>query len=109
MESMNLVFVSTVLCTPHTQIHLHQHKNGTLFLSACLEQPEGQVYFATTEEILEWFFIGLISIQQLMEKSPSRDISILVNNNTRIFLCGDVNIRLRNGDNKIHELVHTPL
>ncbi len=106
MESLNLMFVRSIVREEAVQLNLHQHESGSLMLSAALENPSGIVFFATNEALLSLFCEGMITLQKLFEKSPSRDISILVNNNTRIYLCGHVNILLQKGDRKIYDLQH---
>ena len=102
---MNLVFIGSIVRTSATQLNLYKHPDGQLVLSAILEKPEGTVYFTTSEGLLEMFHKGHISLQQLFDNSPSNHISIFVNNNnTRIFLCGAMNIQLRGGEKCLSDL-----
>ncbi len=106
MEKLNLKLIKTIIHCKSFQVDLHKHVNGSLLISANVENPSGIVYFATNESLLELFNHGSITLQDLYERSPSNQISILENNHSRIYLCGEVDIRLVMGEKYFPEMEH---
>ncbi|SFG28535.1 DUF3293 domain-containing protein [Pontibacter chinhatensis] len=56
-------------------LSLHEY-NHNLYLSSHLKDGSGKVYYATNKELLHEYYQGKITIKNLIDRSPSRELAI---------------------------------
>ena len=81
-------------------VDIYEHASGKLAVSATLEKPGGVIYFSVLEKALTDFVFGLITLQELFDKSPSHFTEICDHGITRLYMRYDIEIKLKSGDKK---------
>jgi len=109
-ERTHLIPVKVLISDPLIHLELFENAEGNLFLSSSASEPEGMVYYATTPSLFYSFLAGLISLQTLFDKSPSRLVEISSGDKTALYSRSDIEIKLVSGDRTIKELTnHCPI
>ena len=103
-EYRNLIRVKQLISNSLMSLELLESKEGNLFLSSSAKQPEGFVCFATTPALFCRFLEGLVTLQTLLDESPSRFIEINGKDKTTLYSRNDMEVILTSGDKTIREL-----
>jgi len=103
-EYSNLIRVKQLISNSLMSLELLESKEGNLFLSSSAKQPEGFVCFATTPALFCRFLEGLVTLQTLLDQSPSRFIEINGKDKTTLYSRNDMEVILTSGDKTIREL-----
>jgi hypothetical protein len=103
-ERENLTQVKVLLHNPDIELVLWEDSKGNMFVSATSAKPEGTVYFGTTPSLLCQFLESCITLQTLLDSSPS--VFVEVNNNSYKVLYSrrDRHIELKCGEQTIKAL-----
>ena len=105
-EYSNLIRVKELISNSPVHLELLENKEGNLFLSSTADQPQGLVYFATTPALFCRFLEGLITLQTLLNESPSRFVEIISEDKTALYSRHDMEVILTSGDKTIRELTN---
>lgn len=95
----------TLVNTAGAKLELYEHETGSLVLASVLKEPAGEVFYVTTDILLNQFVNDKITLQELFDKTPSIFVEIVKDCEVRLYLRHDIDILLLNGEKKYSGLI----
>jgi len=99
-----LTFKETVIDSTAAKLLLYTHETGELVLMAELDHPKGKVFFTTDEILLDLFCRDKIYLQSLFEATDSNMVSVLEEDELKLYIRIDAEIRLSGGKQLFSQL-----
>jgi hypothetical protein len=99
-----LTFNEAIIDTPKVKLVLYTHETGTLVLRATLKQPPGKVFFTTDDIYLNHFYSDKICLQLLFESSASSMVTVVEEDEFKLYMRSDADIQLCEGERLFSEL-----
>ena len=103
-ERENLKPVKILIDTIQIQLTVWEDQKGNIFVSTTSIRPQGIVYFATTPSLLCQFLESSITLQTLLDQTPSFFVEISNESKKVLYSTRDIDIALKCGNKKIKEL-----
>src|SRR5215204_2598015 len=103
-ERENLKPVKILIDTIQIQLTVWEDQKGNIFVSTTSIRPQGIVYFATTPSLLCQFLESRITLQTLLDQTPSFFVEISNESKKVLYSTRDIDIALKCGNKKIKEL-----
>ncbi len=106
-DTTSLYYNEAIVDTTAAKLLLYTHETGELVLMANLEHPQGKVFFTTNETLLDLFCRDKIYLQSLFEATASNMATILDEDEFKLYMRMDADIRLRGGKQLFSQLRKT--
>jgi hypothetical protein len=103
-DTTSLNYNEAIIDTTAAKLLLYTHETGTLVLMATLDHPRGKVFFTTDEILLDLFCRDKIYLQSLFEATASNMATILEEDEFKLYMRMDADIRLRGGKHLFSQL-----
>ncbi len=103
-DTTSLYFNEAIIDTTAAKLLLYTHETGSLVLMANLDHPKGKVFFSTDEILLDLFCRDKIYLQSLFEATASNMTTILEEDEFKLYMRMDADIRLRGGKHLFSQL-----
>lgn len=107
VEHIKLVHMRTLVNTAGAKLELYEHETGSLVLASMLKAPPGEIFYVTTDFLLNQFMYDKITLQELFDKAPSIFVEIVKDCEVRLYFRHDIEIILLNGEKKYSGLIAT--
>ena len=98
-----LTYNKTIIDTAKVKLVLYTHEAGALVLMATLKRPPGKVFFTTDEIYLCHFMTDKICLQELFEAIASNMVTVLEEDEFKLYMCSDADIQLCEGEKLFSE------
>ena len=98
-----LTFNSVIIDTAKVKLVLYTHETGALVLMATLRRPPGKVFFTTDEIYLHHFITDKICLQLLFEAIASNMVTVLEEDEYKLYMRSDADIQLCEGEKLFSE------
>ncbi len=99
----SLTFKAAIIDSAEVKLVLYTHEMGGLVLTATLSKPAGKVFFAISEIYLERFVDNKLSLQQLFESDTSQFVTVLEEDEYKLYMRSDADIYLSSGEKRFYE------
>ena len=103
-ETTSLDFKETIIDTTAAKLLLYSHEAGELVLMSALDHPQGKVFFTTDEVLLDLFCRDKIYLQSLFEATAANMATVLEDDEFKLYMRMDADIRLRGGKHLFSQL-----
>ncbi len=97
-DNSGLNFKEAIIDTAEAKLFYYTHDAGSKVLMAKLAHPSGRVFFETNDLYLRLFISNKINLQFLFEASASIMVTIAEEDEYKLYMRSDVDIRLCEGE-----------
>jgi hypothetical protein len=93
----SLTFKASIIDSAEVKLVQYTHETGTQVLMATLMQPPGKVFFTIDEVYLQRFIEDKLSLQLLFESSSTHFVTVLDEDEYKLYMRSDADIQLCGG------------